>query len=48
MKGPLTEVVVRITRAFSIRPIGAFRAMSKVVVLVSNILEEMNLVFALE
>ena len=44
----LTEVVLRITRAFPNRPIGAVRAMRKEVVLISNVLEEVNLVLALE
>ena len=48
MKGLLTEVVLRITRAFPDRPIGAIRAMGKVIVLVSNILEKVNLFLVLE
>lgn len=48
MKRLLTEVVLWITRAFANRPIGTFWAMSEVIVLVSDILKEVNLVFALE
>ena len=48
MKGLLTEVVLRIARAFPNRPIGAIWAMRKEVVLISNILEEVNLILALE
>jgi len=42
------KVVVRVTRASSVCPSAAFWAMGKEVVLVSNILKEVNLVFALE
>ena len=44
----LTEVVTRIARAFPSRPIGAFWAVCKEVVLISDILEEVDLVLALE
>jgi len=44
----LTEVVLRIARAFPIRPIDALWAVCKVIVLISDILKEVDLVFALE
>ena len=47
-RAPLTEVGLRVTRTFPNRPVGAFWAMRKVIVLVSDVLEEVNLVFALE
>ena len=48
MRGLLTKVVVRVTRAFSVRPIGALWTVGKVIMLVSDILKEVNLLFALE
>lgn len=48
MPGQLTKVVVRVTRASSVCPSATFWAMGKEVVLVSNVLKEVNLVFALE
>ena len=48
MRGLPTKVVVRVARAFSVRPIGALWTMSKVIVLVSDILKEVNLLFGLE
>jgi len=48
MGGLLTKVILGITGALSIRPMGALWTMGKVVVLISNILEEVDFVSALE
>lgn len=48
MRGLLTEIFLRIARAFSFSPVRASWAMGKEIVLVSDILEEVDLVFALE
>ena len=46
--GPLTKIIIRVTRAFPVGPISTFWTMGKEIVLVSDILKEVDLVFALE
>lgn len=48
MKGPFTKVVFRVARTHSVRPIGALWTVGKEIVLVSDILKEVNLFFALK
>ena len=48
MRGVLTEVILGITGALPTRPMGALWTMGKEVVLISNILKEVDFVFALE
>ena len=48
MRGLLTKVFLRIARASSFRPVCASWTVGKVVVLISDVLEEVDLVFALE
>lgn len=48
VRGLLTEVILGVTGTPSTRPSGALWAMGKVVVLIANILEEVNILFVLE
>jgi hypothetical protein len=48
MRELLTKVVLRVTRAPPVRPIGAFWTVGKVIVLVSDIFKEVDLLFVLE
>ena len=48
MRGLPTKVVLRVARAFSVRPVGTLWTVGKVIVLVSDVLEEVNLLFGLK
>jgi len=47
-RGLPTKVVLRVARAFPVRPVSTFWTVGKVIVLVSDVLKEVNLFFSLK